>query len=89
MFHTVESVKVLPDFHLFVLFRTGEKRIYNVSLLIEKHEPFQSFKITHGLFDQVKVAGGGYGVYWNDEIDISCNELYVNGKDDTGSIETG
>jgi hypothetical protein len=52
----------------------------NTRLLFEKHEPFQSFKLTHGLFEQVKVDGGGYGVYWNDEIDIGCNELYVNGK---------
>jgi hypothetical protein len=89
MFHTIESVEPLRDFNLYVVFRTGEKKIYNVSLLIEKYEPFQSFKMTRGLFEQVKVAGGGYGVYWNDEIDISCNELYVNGKDDTVAIETG
>jgi hypothetical protein len=80
MFHAVESVKTLPDFHLFVIFRTGEKKIYDTRLLIEKHEPFQSLKLTRGLFEQVKVAGGGYGVYWNEDIDISCNELYVNGK---------
>ena len=80
MFHVIESVKALPDFHLSVLFHTGEKKIYNFSQLIEKHESFQSFKIINGLFEQAKVAGGGYGVYWNDDIDISCNELYVNGK---------
>jgi len=79
MFHTVESVKALPDFNLLVLFRTGEKKIYDTRLLIEKYEPFQSFRLTHGLFEQVRIDGGGYGVYWNDEIDIGCNELYANG----------
>jgi hypothetical protein len=80
MFHTVESVEVLPDFHLSVLFRTGEKKIYDIHPLFEKHEPFQSFMLTHGLFEQVMVAGGGYGIYWNEKLDISCNELYINGK---------
>jgi hypothetical protein len=80
MFHTVEAVKALPDFHLNVLFRNGEEKVYDTRLLIEKHEPFQSFKLTCGLFEQVKIDSGGYGVYWNDEIDIGCNELYVNGK---------
>jgi hypothetical protein len=80
MFHAVESVRALPDYHLYVLFRTGEKKVYDTRLLIEKHETFQSFKLTRGLFEQVKVAGGGYGVYWNEDIDISCNELYANGK---------
>jgi len=36
--------------------------------------------LTRGLFEQAEVAGGGYGVCWNDEIDLSCNELYANGK---------
>jgi len=64
MFHTVDSVLALPDFQLYVLFRISEKKIYDTRLLIEKHEPFQSFKLTRGLFEQVKVDGGGYGVYW-------------------------
>ena len=33
-----------------------------------------------GLFEQVKVDAGGYGISWNDEIDLSCDELYHNGK---------
>jgi len=80
MFHTVESVKALPNFNLLVLFRTGEKKIYDIHPLFEKYEPFQSFLLTRGLFEQVKVAGGGYGIYWNEDIDLACDELYINGK---------
>jgi hypothetical protein len=36
--------------------------------------------LTRGLFEQAKVAGGGYGIYWNDDLDIGCDELYINGK---------
>lgn len=28
---------------------------------------------------EVKVDAGGYGVSWNDDIDLSCNELWENG----------
>jgi hypothetical protein len=80
MFHTVNEVKALPDFHLLVLFRTGEKKIYDIRPLFEKYEPFQSFLLTHRLFEQVKVAEGGYGVYWNEDLDLACEELYINGK---------
>jgi hypothetical protein len=80
MFHTVEAVKAMPEFHLHVLFRTGKEKIYDTRRMIERHEPFQAFQLTYGLFEQVKIVKGGYGIYWNDEIDISCNELYVNGK---------
>ena len=80
MFHKIESVTALSDLQLSVLFCTGEKKTYDVRHLLEAHDAFKSFSLTHGLFEQVKVANGGYGIYWNDAIDISCNELYINGK---------
>ena len=80
MFHKIESVAALSDLQLSVLFRTGERKMYNVRPLLDIYDAFNSFSLTHGLFEQVKVADGGYGVYWNDTIDISCNELYINGK---------
>ncbi len=30
--------------------------------------------------EQVKVDAGVYGISWNDDIDLSCEELYQNGK---------
>ena len=32
------------------------------------------------LFNDVAVDTGGYGIVWNDELDLSCDELYENGK---------
>ncbi|WP_199647569.1 DUF2442 domain-containing protein [Peptoclostridium sp. AF21-18] len=29
----------------------------------------------------MKIDTGGYGIIWNDDIDLSCNELYENGKE--------
>ena len=78
MFHTIETVAALPDYKLSVLFRSGEHKVYDMSSLMARHEAFQSFRLTRGLFEQAKVASGGYGVCWNDDIDISCNELYAN-----------
>ncbi len=36
------------------------------------------------LFYNVEVDVGGYGIIWNDDIDISCDKLFENGK----TIET-
>ena len=80
MFHTVKSVDPLPDFHLHITFNNGENRIYDVKPMIERHEVFKAFNLTYKLFEQVKVDGGGYGIYWNEDIDLSCNELLLNGK---------
>jgi hypothetical protein len=79
MFSKVKAVQPLPDYSLLVDFVTGEKKQYNVRPLFEKWEPFKALVFTKGLFDQVRVDAGGYGISWNDDIDLSCNELYENG----------
>ena len=79
MFTKVKTVQPLPDYSLLVSFLTGEKKQYNVKPLFDKWEPFKALILTKGLFEQVRVDTGGYGISWNDDIDLSCNELYDNG----------
>jgi hypothetical protein len=78
MFYKVQNVKPLPEYRLLVEFANGEKKQYNVKPLFDKWEPFKALADTKGLFEQVKVDAGGYGISWNDDIDLSCNELYEN-----------
>lgn len=80
MRHKVKTIQPLPNFNLLVGFISGEKRQYDVTPLFDKWEAFKSLRSTPGLFEQVKVDAGGYGISWNDEIDLSCDELYHNGK---------
>lgn len=79
MFYKVHTVKPMPGYKLLVVFACGEKKTYNVQPLFNKWEPFKVLATTAGLFEQVRVDAGGYGVRWNDDIDLSCNELYENG----------
>ena len=80
MFHKVKEVRPLSDFRLAVLFENGEQRSYDIRPLFEKWQSFKALSDVAGLFNQVKVDAGGYGISWNDEIDLSCDELYFNGK---------
>ena len=79
MFHKVKSVHALPDYRLSVQFAEGVTKIYDVKPLIEKWPYFKPFIASPELFYGVYVDVGGYGVIWNDEIDISCDELFANG----------
>jgi hypothetical protein len=79
MFNKVLTVEALPDFILLVNFQNGERKQYPVKPLFDNWEAFKALILVKGLFEQVKVDFGGYGVSWNDEIDLSCNELYNNG----------
>jgi hypothetical protein len=79
LIHKITSVDALPDFKLALTFQNGEKKSYDVSTLFDELEVFQAFQLTPRLFEQAQVAAGGYGVVWNDELDLACDELYENG----------
>lgn len=80
MFHKIKNVTALPDYKLSVQFSEGVTKIYDVSLLFDKYPFFMPLKDDEKLYNSVEVDQGGYGVIWNDDIDISCNELWGNGK---------
>lgn len=79
MFHRVNEVNVLPEFRLRVTFSDGVIKIYDVNQLMKKWEAFRVFKDVPDVFRDVQVDVGGYGIIWNDDLDISCDELYENG----------
>ena len=74
----------MPDLHLCVQFAEGITKIYDIKPLLSKWTVFQALEDQPELFSSVEVDVGGYGIIWNDELDLSCNELFENGK----TIET-
>lgn len=80
MFHKIKAVNALPDYRLSVQFAEGVTKIYDVKPLFDKWPPFSSLKNLPELFSDVEVDVGGYGVIWNDDLDLSCDELFENGE---------
>jgi hypothetical protein len=62
---------------LLVQFTNGVEKIYDCAALWNK-EMFQPLK-NAAFFKSVKVDSGGYGISWNDEIDLSEYELWMHG----------
>lgn len=79
MFHKVKNVSALPDYRLSVQFSEGVTKIYDVKPLFEKLPAFSYFKDREDEFYSVSVDIGGYGIVWNDELDLSCDELWEHG----------
>ena len=71
------SVQPLDDKKLLVKFVNGIEKIYDCKPLIEKFEPFKVLE-NEVFFKQVKVDAGGYGISWNDKVDLSEADLWVN-----------
>lgn len=80
MFHKVKSVTPKKGMTLLVQFAQGTTKQYDVLQLVKKWPAFQALQNIPGLFACVQVDAGGYGISWNEELDISCNELWENGQ---------
>lgn len=81
-FYKLKSIQPLNNYKLKAVFLNGDERIYDVSIFFnrDKWKMFNALQHTEGLFERVKVDAGGYGISWNDELDLSCNELWYNGE---------
>ena len=73
------KIKINSQQHsLIVLFDNGI--VKEVDFKEKLQEDFYSDLKSKILFEQAKVDSGGYGVSWNDDIDISEYELWNIGK---------
>lgn len=79
MFHKIANVKPLVGKLLWVEFRDGSESVYNAEGLVSEYEPFRELLNDRAMFSSVKVDAGGYGVSWNDDLDLSAEELWNNG----------
>lgn len=76
--HKVKSVVPLDDYILEVTFVDSELKRYDVKPLFGEIPHFIDLK-ENNLFSKVTVGPGGYGIIWNDDVDLSCDELWENG----------
>ena len=79
MFHKIKSVVPISGFRLNVQFSEGVTKTYDMKPLFEKLPAFRQLQDNPEKFYSVSVDVGGYGVIWNDELDLSCDELWENG----------
>jgi hypothetical protein len=77
-FSKLQSVTPLERKRLLVTFDNGIRKIYDCSPLLEE-ETFGPL-IDEFLIKQVRIDDGGYGISWNDEIDLSESELWLHGS---------
>ena len=75
----IQSVAPLDDARLRVRFQNGVEKVYDCRPLLRRPEFF--LLKTPAFFRAVRVDAGGYGVVWNDDLDLAEAELWTNGMD--------
>lgn len=76
----IKNIIPKDDLVLEVEFNNGVVKEYHFKDKIELYPPFKQFIREPLLFNEAKIDGGGVGVSWNEEVDISEWELWTNGK---------
>lgn len=74
----IDLVKPIGRTRLLSRFRNGEQRTYDCGPLLAR--PQFHLLTDPAFFRAVHVDAGGYGVSWNDDIDLSEYELWTNGE---------
>jgi len=78
--HLIRSLSTTKDFHLIAQFDDGSIKSYDVEKLSKRNSVFKELITKPTLFTKAKVDTGGYGVIWNDALDLSANEIWANGE---------
>ena len=74
---TIVSAQIIDDLTLLIEFSQSEFKKYDISQLLSK-EMFAPLR-NPCFFKNFKIESGGYGLVWNEDIDISEYELWKNG----------
>lgn len=83
MTHKIKSVKPLENSIILAVFQNGIEKTYDMRNLYPMFPQFEIFEKDKALFNQVQIDVGGYGIFWNDDLDLDAEDIWEDG------IETG
>ena len=74
----IRGVKPRHDNTLLVTFENGGQKVYDCTPLLQ-NEVFRPLQ-DEAVFRCAHVGSHGYGVVWNDDIDLAESEVWLNGR---------
>ena len=77
MFHKAVKLEYGKGTTFYLTFQTGEVKEYDISVLFDKYPQLTALK-NRRLFSSGKLMGG-YGIIWNDELDLETETVYQDG----------
>ncbi len=75
----LKKVTPLDDFILEAEFTSGVVKRYDLKPLMDEIEYFVEMKENPEIFKDAIVEIGGYGISWNDVLDVAAEEVWEKG----------
>lgn len=79
MFHQIFNIATTEKHTMIAHFTDGEFRVVNIKQLADEFHQFQTLIANQELFKKAQVDVGGYGIVWDDELDLSADYVYEHG----------
>lgn len=79
MTHRIQTVKAKENYIIEARFFDGQMVQYDVKPLFVIFPQFKIFERDEELFKVVKVDQGGYGISWNDDLDLDAETIWEDG----------
>lgn len=79
MYRIITNIETKDNLILIATFADGEVVSFDVKTLFDKYPAFYALE-DKNLFESVKIDEIGYGISWNDDLDISSDGIYTKGK---------
>lgn len=80
MFHKIKEIVSLNDLKITVVFQGGIKKVYDVTEMFNMFPQMKELE-DETLLNSAVLDAGGYGISWNDELDIDAEEIWDNGTE--------
>lgn len=77
--HRIDEIRTKSNFIIEAVFFSGEIVQYDVKRLFEIFPQFRKFMDDKELFAKVCVDAGGYGISWNDDLDLDAETIWEDG----------
>lgn len=78
MFHRAVDLTFTGDTEVEVTFIDGKVMCYDISELFKEIPPLEALR-NKALFASGYLSQGGYGIIWNDDLDLDIETIYYNG----------
>ena len=80
MFNSLINVEFKENYIIIAEFQNGDIKELDLKQYFEKYPIFLKLTLEDNLFQNGKIAPGGCGIIFNDEIDIAAEEIFQKGK---------
>ena len=68
-FRIIKNIKILENYIIEVIFEDEIKKLYDLKPLFDRFNEFKVLKNKEE-FNKVKIDKGGYGISWNEKVDL-------------------